>query len=273
MTHPLTDRDALTRIRHRAAKAPVLFLHEEAAIEVEDRLSLVNKAFTDPVVVGGMPHIWQKLLPQMRCIADDDTLDLAPGTRDLVIHALALHWANDPVGQLIQARRALRPDGLFIAVLFGGATLQELRAALAQAEADLFGSLSPRIAPMGEIRDLGAVLQRAGYALPVADSVPLTVSYATPLHLMRDLRAMGEANALSSRSRKPMQRALLERTCEIYHEAFPAEDTPGRIRATFELIVLTGWSPDPSQQQPLRPGSAATRLAQALGTMESPLKD
>lgn len=271
MTHPLTDHRALTRNRARASKAPALFLHEQAIDEIKDRLELVNKTFTAPGIVTGMPGIWQAAFPDATCVADDDTLALSEGAHDLVIHAMALHWANDPVGQIIQARRALKPDGLFLAALFGGETLHELRASLAQAESDLYGGLSPRIAPMGEIRDLGALLQRAGFALPVADSLPLTVSYANPLHLMRDLRAMGEANALSGRTRTSMRRTLLMRACEIYQEAFGQED--GRIPATFELIFLTGWSPDESQPQPLRPGSATARLADVLGSKETPLKD
>jgi len=271
MTHPLTDRSALARNRARSSKAPALFLHEQAIDEIEDRLQLVNKTFTAPAIVTGMPDIWQAAFHDATCVVDDDTLALIEGAHDLVIHAMALHWANDPVGQIIQARRALQPDGLFLAAFFGGETLHELRASLAQAEADLYGSLSPRVAPMGEIRDLGALLQRAGFALPVADSLPLTATYTSPLHLMHDLRAMGETNALTGRARKPMRRALLMRTCEIYQDSFGQED--GRIPATFELIFLTGWSPDDSQPQPLRPGSATARLADVLGAKETPLKD
>jgi len=270
MTQTLTDFPALDRARRRAAHAPALFLHAEAADEVKDRLSMVNKSFTAPALITGQPNFWHGVFPSAQIVPDDDVLPLDEAAHDLVIHALSLHWANDPVGQLIQARRALRPDGLFLGVLFGGTTLHELRAALGQAEADVTGGLSPRIAPMGEIRDLGALLQRAGYALPVADSVTTTVSYASPLHLMRDLRAMGETNALSARARRPLRRAVLTRACEIYEQTFGTED--GRIPATFELIVLTGWCPDASQPQPLRPGSAAARLADVLGTEETPLK-
>ena len=156
-------------------------------------------------------------------------------------------------------------------MFFGGETLRELRASLAQAEIDLLGGLSPRVAPMGEIRDLGALLQRASFALPVADSFVLNVSYQSPLHLMHELRAMGENNALSARSRQTMRKNLLQRACEIYTQTFG--DGSGRIPATFELIVLTGWSPDASQPQPLRRGSASARLADALGTRETPLND
>lgn len=273
MSEPLIDRDALARHRRRAVQshAPALFLHEEAIGEIKDRLSLVNKSFTRPAVISALPELWADLRPDARHIADDEVLALEEGTQDLIIHALALHWANDPLGQLIQCRRALAPDGLFLAALFGGTTLHELRTAFAQAESDLYGGLSPRVIPMAEIRDLGGLLQRAGFALPVADSVPLTVSYETPLRLMHDLRAMGEVNALAARPRRPMRRALLMRACEIYAQNFALPD--GRIPATFDMVFLTGWAPAPDQPQPLRPGSATTRLADALGTKENPLKD
>jgi len=270
MTRPLTDRAALIRNRRRAARAPVDFLHEAARAEIEDRLSMVNKSFHAPAVVGGVPGPWQGLLPDARMVEDDETLPLGKAAHDLVVHAMSLHWANDPVGQLIQSRRALVPDGLFLAVFPGGQSLHELRASLAQAESDLCGGLSPRVAPMGEVRALGALLQRAGFALPVADAVRLTASYASPLDLMRELRAMGEGNALDARRRRPTRRTLIARACEIYEQGFGAD---GRIPATFELIVLTGWAPGPGQPEPLRPGSARARLADALGATETPLKD
>jgi SAM-dependent methyltransferase len=202
-------------------------------------------------------------------VEDSEVLDLAPGAHDLVVHALALHWANDPVGQIIQCRRALRPDGLFLALAFGGQTLHELRAALAEAETELTGGLSPRVLPMGDIRDLGALVQRAGLALPVADSFTRTVVYRDLFHLAADLRAMGETNALSARPRRSSRRALFRRAAEILASAFPAP--PGGIAATFEIVCLTGWAPHDSQQKPLRPGSAAQRLADALKVTERPL--
>ncbi|SEQ87746.1 methyltransferase domain-containing protein [Thalassovita taeanensis] len=273
MTHAprLTDRKALLRNRARAARNPALFLHETAAEELQDRLSMVNRTFTTPAIVGGFSDFWQTALPDAHCVDDTDVLDLEEGAHDLVVHALSLHWANDPVGQLIQCRRALRPDGLFLGVAMGGQTLAELRAALAEAETEVTGGLSPRVVPMGEIRDLGALLQRAGLALPVADSLPLTVSYQTPLHLMHDLRAMGETNALDARLRRPTRASVLRRAAEIYQTAH--SDTQGRIPASFELIFLTGWAPDESQQKPLRPGSAVSRLADALGAQENILPD
>lgn len=259
----LTDRKALTRARARALRgAPALFFHDEAAAEIKERLIEVNRRFTAPAVVTGFPDLWAASFPEARVVADDETLDLAEGAHDLVIHAMALHWANDPVGQIVQCRRALRPDGLFIAVLFGGQTLAELRATLAEAEAALTGGLSPRILPMGEIRDWGGLLQRAGLALPVADASLRKVSYRNAFHLMADLRAMGEANALAARRRTPARRGVFVDAARSYAAAF--SEAGDRVLASFELIYLTGWAPHDSQQQPLRPGTARYRLADAL---------
>ncbi|MDF2140355.1 methyltransferase domain-containing protein [Paenirhodobacter sp. CAU 1674] len=269
---PLTDRAALMRNRHRAAAAgPALFLHEDAAAELEERLNEVNRRFTNPALVTNFPGPWREVLPDAKVVADDEVLDLVPGAHDLVVHAMCLHWSNDPVGQLVQCARALRPDGLFLAVMFGGQTLAELRAALAEAEAAVTGGLSPRVLPMGEIRDLGGLLQRAGLALPVADSVLRKVSYADPLRLLADLRAMGEANALTQRPRHFMRRAVLAEALNRYVQAF--SDPDGRVRASFDMVWLTGWKPHESQQKPLRPGSAIQRLADALNTCALPQKD
>ncbi len=226
---------------------------------------MVNRTFTSPAVVTGFADVWKTCIPGAKIVKDTDTLDLTLQSHDLIVHALGLHWADDPVGQIIQCRRALKDDGLFLAVTFGGQTLSELRAALAQAEAEVTGGLSPRVAPMGEIRDLGALLQRAGLALPVADKLPLKVTYTSAWELMNDLRAMGETNALQDRLRHPSRRAIFTRAAAIYAEAFSVD---GRVPATFEMIFLTGWSPDSSQQKPLRPGSASARLADALGASE-----
>ncbi|MFP1643624.1 methyltransferase domain-containing protein [Pontitalea aquivivens] len=274
MTTPplLTDRSALDRNRARARRSgPALFLHDDAAAELEERLNEVNRTFTAPAVVTAFPDPWRETLPAARIVADDEVLDLAPGAHDLVVHALALHWANDPVGQIVQAARALRPDGLFIAVMFGGQTLAELRAALAEAEVAVTGGLSPRVLPMGEIRDLGALLQRAGLALPVADSVLRRVSYADPFRLMADLRAMGEANALTGRRRTLTPRAVFAQAARRYAAAYA--EPGGRVRASFDMVWLTGWKPHESQQKPLRPGSAAARLADALGAAEQSAGD
>ena len=266
----LLDRKALTLHRARA-RNEALFLHRAAVDEVQDRLSMVNKTFTAPAVVTPFAHIWQDVMPKAQIVADDEVLALTPGAHDLVIHAMALHWANDPVGQLIQCHRALRPDGLLLVVCLGGETLHELRAALGQAEIEVSDGLSPRIAPMGELRDLGGLLQRAGLALPVADTARLTAEYRDLRHLMHDLRAMGETNSLSERIKRPTRRQVFDRAQQIYDQTF---QTPsGKLTATYELICLTGWSPDDSQQKPLRPGSAQTRLAEALGTKEGKLSD
>ncbi|MEO0999096.1 MAG: methyltransferase domain-containing protein [Pseudomonadota bacterium] len=270
---PLFDRAQIRRARARAARAPADFLPRWVAAGIEERLSEVNRAFTTPALVLPAPLPWpDPFVPALRAagtadpvvVADDETLALTPGAHDLVLHALALHAANDPVGQLVQARRALRPDGLLVAVLLGGQTLAELRACLAEAEVALTGGLSPRVAPMGEIRELGALLGRAGLAMPVADSETLTVDYGDPRALLRDLRAMGETNAL--RGRRPLRRDVLAEAVARYTAAFARPD--GRVTARFEVVTLTGWAPAEGQPQPLRPGSATHRLAEALGTEE-----
>jgi SAM-dependent methyltransferase len=266
MTPALTDRARLAEQRARAARAPALFLHESVADEVEERLAEVNRTFTAPAVVTHFAQVWAGRLPGARVVPDAPVLALEPAAHDLVIHALAMHWADDPLGQVIQCRRALRPDGLFIGVLFGGRSLHELRAALAQAESDLTGGLAPRVAPMADIRDLGGLLQRAGFALPVADSATRRVLYRDLHHLARDLRAMGEGNALAARHRAPLSRAVVRRAEAIYRERWG--DAEGRLPATVEILYLTGWARAEGQQRPLRPGSAAARLADALGTTE-----
>lgn len=263
----LTDPRALTRNRARAHE---MLLQIAARDDVQDRLSMVNKPFRAPVVVSGFPEVWQKALPQAVVVADDEVLKLTPSGHDLAVHSMSLHWANDPVGQLIQCRRALRPDGLLLALSLGGQTLHELRACLGQAEVQVTGGLSPRVAPMAELRDLGALLQRAGLALPVADARTLTLEYRDMWHLMRDLRAMGEGNALHNRIRHQSRRAIFDAAAKLYAERFPSDTG---IRATFEIITLTGWAPDSSQPHPLRPGSAQARLADALGVDETSLRD
>ncbi|MEE4120275.1 MAG: methyltransferase domain-containing protein [Paracoccaceae bacterium] len=266
----LTDRAALEAHRARAKRSGLAdFLHRAVAGEIEERLSVVNRHFTTPAVVSGFPRLWENLIPGARQVTDTEILDLKEGAHDLVIHALALHWADDPVGQLVQCRRALVPDGLLLCATFGGDTLRGLRQALAQAEAEVAGGLSPRVAPMGEVRDLGALLQRAGFALPVADTIPYDVSYENAFRLWADLRAMGETNALVHRHRTPPPRALFLRAAQLYAQAEGRAD--GRVGATFEVVTLTGWAPDESQPKPLRPGSATQRLAEALGTREEPL--
>jgi SAM-dependent methyltransferase len=199
-------------------------------------------------------------------VLDEEALPFADASLDLVVSALALQFINDLPGVLIQIRRALKADGLFLAALIGGDSLTELREAFAQAESEIEGGASPRVAPFADVREMGGLLQRAGFALPVVDSDRLTVRYATPLALMRDLRRMGATNVLSERRRMPLRRATLQRMTEIYTQRFA--DADGRLRASFEIVWLSGWAPHESQQKPLKPGSATHRLADALGATE-----
>jgi len=258
----LVDQPALARHRARARLDQAGFLHASAIDEIKERLRDVNRTFTTPAIVTAFPEVWADVIPGARCVPPNEVLDLRHGAHDLVVHAMALHWAEDPVGQIVQCRRALAPDGLFLGAAFGGETLSELRGALADAEIAETGGLSPRVAPMAEVRQMGALLQRAGLALPVADALRSTVNYRDIFALMRDLRAMGETNALFDRHRSPATRRLFARAAAIYADRFPVE--AGRIRATFEVIFLTGWAPHESQQKPLRPGSATSRLSDAL---------
>ena len=208
-----------------------------------------------------------RLGPLLDVVVDEEALPFADGSLDLVVSALALQFVNDLPGTLIQIRRALKPDGLLLAALIGGDSLTELREAFAQAESEIEGGASPRVAPFADVRELGALLQRAGFALPVVDSDRLTVRYKTVLRLMRDLRRMGATNVLD---RAPPHAAQARRRyagmAEIYAERFA--DADGRLRATFEIVWLSGWAPHESQQKPLKPGSATQRLADALGTRE-----
>lgn len=268
----------LTDIAARArniARARDMLWHIEAVAEAQDRLSLVNKPLTDMAIVTDFPAPWQEFRHDGARAAQicppNDALALAVGAYDLVIHAMCLHWANDPVGQLVQLRRALRADGLAMVLMFGGQTLHQLRSALAQAEAEVTGGLSPRVLPMGEIRDLGGLLQRAGFALPVADTYAKTLLYRDMAHLMGDLRAFGEGNALAARPRCPTRRAIFDRAGQIYADAYGGAD--GRIPATFEIVCLTGWAPHEGQQKPLKPGSAAVRLADALAAAQETPKN
>jgi SAM-dependent methyltransferase len=207
----------------------------------------------------------------LRVVADEEFLPFAAGTFDLVASCLSLHWVNDLPGALIQLRHALRPDGLLLVSLLGGETLHELRAALLEAEAEVTGGAAPRVSPFADVRDAGSLLQRAGFALPVVDADTITVSYPNALALMRDLRAMGEANALAERRRGFSRRGVLLRAAARYEERFA--DATGRVPATFKIITLTAWAPHEAQPKPLRPGSAAARLAAALGAVETPAGD
>lgn len=287
----LFETALLARRRDRAAGLGFAggadFLHREAAALIAERLGEVQRDFRDAAIIGSGGGVYARALAAhldpARIIqietaparaaaagvapaATVDPLPLDEASADLLVSGFELHWANDPVGALVQMRRALRPDGLMIAALFGGQTLHELRTSLAEAEVETTGGLSPRVSPMGEVRELGTLLMRARFAMPVADTVRLGVSYASPLHLMHELRAMGETNLLAGRRRTPLRRDTLARAVEIYARDFPAEG--GRVTATFEIVFLTGWAPAAGQPKPLRPGSARVRLADALGTNE-----
>ena len=199
---------------------------------------------------------------------DEEALPFAQASFDLILSSLSLHWVNDLPGALIQARRALKPDGLLLAAMLGGETLRELRACLLEAELEIEGGAGPRVSPFADLRDVGGLLQRAGFALPVVDRDDITVTYPEALALMRDLRGMGETNAVRSRRQSFTRRATLLRAAALYAERFARPD--GRIPATFQVIYLTGWAPHESQQRALRPGSAKARLADALGARELP---
>jgi SAM-dependent methyltransferase len=262
-------------LQRRAQRPPTAdFLHREAAAQVGERLLDVARRFERVALVWPGADCWAEELrahPSVGAVDEAESgateiVGLAEGAYDLAVAGLTLHWANDPVGALVQMRRILKPDGLMIAVLFGGQTLHELRASLAEAEIAKEGGVSPRVAPMGEIRDLGALLQRAGFAMPVADSERLTVTHESMLHLMRDLRAMGETNVMTDRRRSFLRRGTLMRALALHQQHFA--DADGRVPATFELVFLTGWAPGPEQPKPLRPGSAKMRLAEALGVEE-----
>jgi SAM-dependent methyltransferase len=288
MAHPIIfDRKLIHARRRRAARlGPATFLLDAAARDLADRLSLVLRGFRVAVDLGTATGAVRRALrgqvesliaagpiasgdagaAGLQVVADEEALPFRDGSLDLVVSALSLHFVNDLPGTLIQIRRALKPDGLFLAALLGGETLTELRQAFAAAESEIEGGVSPRVAPFADLRDLGALLQRAGFALPVTDFERLTVRYETVLALLQDLRCMGAANALTERRRTPLRRTTLRRMAEIYAERFG--DADGRVRATFDIVWLSGWAPDSSQQKPLAPGSARMRLAEALNTEE-----
>jgi SAM-dependent methyltransferase len=271
------DRTLLRARRARAERlGPATFLLDRVADDMADRLGAVLRRFDLAADVGtANDAVRRSLAGKVGAIAsvvtDDEALPFRDGSLDLVVSALALQFVNDLPGTLVQIRRALRPDGLFLAALIGGESLSELRQSFAAAEAEIEGGVSPRVAPFADLRDLGALLQRAGFALPVSDIDRLTVRYATPLALMHDLRRMGATNALMERRRVPLRRTTLMRMMEIYSERFAGSD--GRVPATFEIVWLSGWAPHESQQRPLAPGSAKTRLADALRTREIPAGD
>ncbi|HEY2247798.1 MAG TPA: methyltransferase domain-containing protein [Pseudolabrys sp.] len=289
MPGPIVFDRQLLRLRRARARTlgSATFLLDRVATELSERLDPVMRTFNIGVDLGTPTDAVRRALAVSgkvgtiiaaepdattlgdtfpRVAADEEALPFADGSLDLVVSALALQFVNDLPGTLIQIRRALKPDGLLLTALVGGDSLVELREAFAQAESEIEGGLSPRVAPFADLRELGALMQRAGFALPVVDSDRLTVRYDSPFALMRDLRAMGATNILSERRRAPLKRRTLQRMTQIYADRFA--DADGRLRATFEIAWLSGWAPHESQQKPLKPGSAAQRLADALGTKE-----
>lgn len=282
------DRRLLALRQARAAAHPPLpdFLLERVAEDLAERLAIVRREFRLALDLGThlglvrralapLPNvgllIQAELSPELEpgsllVGADEEALPFGDETLDLVVSALSLQFVNDLPGTLIQIRRALKGDGLFLGALLGGATLKELREAWLVAEAEIAGGASPRVAPFADVRDLGSLLRRAGFALPVADSDTVTVTYPSPLHVMREVKAMGASNMLLARRRVPVTRGLLMRACEVYADRFGRPD--GRVPATFEIITLTAWAPHESQPKPLRPGSAQYRLADALNVKE-----
>jgi len=284
MTAPAPFDRALTRRRLARALAGAdypAFLIERAGEDLTDRLSAVTRKYARGIDLGtptGVATMPMRMLCEsvvrlgpegaeaLDAVGDEEALPFADGSAGLVVSLLSLQAVNDLPGSFAQVRRVLEPDGLFLACLLGGESLTELRQSFAAAEAELEGGVSPRIAPFADVRALGSLLQRAGFALPVVDLDRVTVRYRTPFGLMDDLRAMGWANPLAERRRAPLRRATLMRAAEIYAARFA--DPDGRVRATFDLVWLSGWSPHESQQKPLRPGSARARLADALGVPE-----
>jgi SAM-dependent methyltransferase len=281
------DRMLIRRRRKRAvALEPTTFLLDRVAGDLAERVGAVLRRFELALDLGTPGEAVRAGLVRLGSVgsvikaeaalasngverlvtADEEALPFADATFDLVVSALALQFVNDLPGVFVQVRRVLKPDGLFLAALLGGETLTELRQSFAAAESEVEGGVSPRVAPFADLRDLGALLQRAGFALPVTDVDRLTVRYDSVFALMNDLRRMGATNALHDRRRTPLKRATLHRMAEIYTERFA--DPDGRLRASFEILWLSAWAPHPRQQQPLKPGSAKARLADALGTRE-----
>lgn len=290
MTAPadIFDRRLLAHRRRRVAEHAAAhdFILQRVLLDFAERLEIVKRAF--PVVLclpshqGAVALALSDIASLGRLIeadaiaspagkapdviADEEALPFAAGQLDAIVSALSLQFANDLPGVLIQMRRALKPDGLLLAAFLGGTTLKELREAWLVAEEEVTGGASPRVAPFADVRDAGALLQRAGFSLPVVDSDTVTVTYATPLDLMRELKGMGASNVLHARRRVPVTRALLLRAAEVYVQRFGLPN--GRIPATFDIITMTAWVPHESQPKPLAPGSAKARLADALGVKE-----
>ena len=268
-TRKIFDMAAL-RMHQRRAKllGPIEFVDEFAIDQVYERLSDIKRTFKCPAIIGQKTSFWAKKLGLNNAILinDDDHLNFDDKKFDLIIHALSLHWHDDPVGQLIQVRQALVPDGLMLVIFFGGKTLHELRTAFEQAELKTENGISPRVAPMIELRDAGDLLVRAGFALSVADSTDLEVIYNTPIKLLHDLRGMGETNIMFDRRKNFLKRSTLKIFFEIYSTQLNKKKKEGGVKATFQIFCLTGWSPSENQQKPLKRGSATHNFSDVLGT-------
>jgi SAM-dependent methyltransferase len=280
--HIIFDRNLLHERQRRADRiGGENFLLERATEELSDRLATITRKFPRVALIETpkAASLKEKLVASRQIEAIDiiniedaaETVRAEPARYNLAISLLSMQWLNDLPGVLAQIKRLLKPDGLLLAAMIGGDTLTELRDSFASAESEIEGGISPRVSPFVEVRTLGGLLQRAGLALPVTDVDRLTVRYANALELMRDLRRMGATNALRERNRKPLKRTTLLRAVEIYRERYA--DADGRVRATFEILWLSGWAPHESQQQPLKPGSAKARLADALRAVEFPAGD
>ncbi len=295
MIEPVTDKPLLRRRlarAHAGGRTAATFLVDAVTAELAERLAGIERHFPVAIAHGGQTDgLARALLQTARVasifrmeqtggalrqsgfpaiVADEEALPLARGSIDLFVSTLAFQWTNDLPGAFIQIRRALRPDGLLLASMTGGRTLAELRESLFAAESELRGGASPRVIPAVDVQDLGALLQRAGFALPVADRDVLIIRYASAVELFRDLREMGAANTLRERERRPVSRDLFLRAAEIYSERF--SDADGRVRATFEILSLAGWVPHEGQQQPARRGSAGVNLADVLGAGKNLLR-
>lgn len=284
------DHALLLKRREKASPhyGDVAYLKKRAVDDLCERLHIVQRTFGEAFEIGSHGHWLRESLAQQGLLgtkvqtltssdpapgfhADQnppgfELLPLETGSVDLILSALSLHWINDLPGLFAQARLALRPDGLFLTTFFGGRTLQELREVLLEAEMEASGGAATRVSPFADSQDAARLLQRAGFALPVADSDVVTVRFDSLFGLFRDLKAMGETAAFAERAARPLTRSIIARAADLYAERF--SDPDGRVRATFELVSVTGWAPHESQQKPLQPGSAAMRLADALGTDE-----
>ena len=262
--------DTLEMKQKRAQKLGYVNFVDEFTINfASEILSDINRRFNQIAIIGREAKIWGKGLGLKDVVSIDATDELNFNNKkfDLVIHALSLHRCNDPIGQLIQVRQALKVDGLMLAFFMGGNTLQELRESFEAAEIRVESGISPRVAPMIEIRDAGNLLVRAGFALSVADRTDLIISYGSPIDLFYDLRRMGETSIMVDRQKSFLRRDTLNECLEIYSENF-AIPKKNQVKATFQLLCLTGWAPADHQQKPLKPGSASHHFSEVLGTFK-----